>query len=53
MASAAADGMALCLFDEAGAETQIPLRDYDAGIWHAFVPGIGEGQAYGYRAAGP
>jgi isoamylase len=53
VASAVADGMALCLFDEAGAETQIPLRDYDAGVWHAFVPGIGEDQAYGYRAAGP
>jgi isoamylase len=53
VASAVADGMALCLFDEAGVETQIPLRDYDAGVWHAFVPGIGEGQAYGYRAAGP
>jgi glycogen operon protein len=53
VASAVADGMALCLFDEAGAETQIPLRDYDAGVWHAFVPGIGEGHAYGYRAAGP
>jgi len=53
VASAVADGMTLCLFDEAGAETQIPLRDYDAGVWHAFVPGIGEGHAYGYRAAGP
>ncbi|HEY6312941.1 MAG TPA: glycogen debranching protein GlgX [Streptosporangiaceae bacterium] len=53
VASGVADGMALCLFDEAGAETQIPLRDYDAGVWHAFVPEIGEGQAYGYRAAGP
>ena len=36
-----------------GAETQVPLRDYDAGVWHAFVPGIGAGQAYGYRATGP
>ena len=45
--------MTLCLFDEAGAETQIPLLDYDAGVWHGFVPGIGAGQAYGYRAAGP
>jgi isoamylase len=53
VASAVADGMVLCLFDEAGAETQIPLRDYDAGVWHAFVPGVGEGQAYGYRATGP
>jgi isoamylase len=47
VASGVADGMLLCLFDEAGAETQIPLRDYDAGVWHAFVPGIGAGQAYG------
>ncbi|HJZ28628.1 MAG TPA: hypothetical protein VJ370_20285, partial [Streptosporangiaceae bacterium] len=53
VASAVADGMVLCLFDEAGEETQIPLRDYDAGVWHAFVPGVGEGQAYGYRATGP
>jgi isoamylase len=51
--SGTADGMMLCLFDEAGAETQIPLRDYDAGVWHAFVPGVGAGQAYGYRATGP
>ncbi len=53
VASGVADGMVLCLFDEAGAETQIPLRDYDAGVWHAFVPGVGAGQAYGYRATGP
>jgi glycogen operon protein len=53
VASGVADGMLLCLFDEGGAETQIPLRDYDAGVWHAFVPGIGTGQAYGYRATGP
>jgi glycogen operon protein len=48
-----ADGVVLCLFDDAGAETQIPLHDYDAGVWHAFVPGVGAGQAYGYRATGP
>jgi isoamylase len=53
VASGTASAMMLCLFGEAGAETQIPLRDYDAGVWHAFVPGVGAGQAYGYRAAGP
>ena len=52
VASGAADGMLLCLFDDGGAETQIPLLDYDAGVWHGFVPGVGPGQAYGYRAAG-
>jgi isoamylase len=53
VASEVADGMVLCLFDRTGAETQVPLRDYDAGVWHAFVPGVAAGQAYGYRATGP
>jgi isoamylase len=53
LASSIADGVTLCLFDETGAETRIPLRDNDADIWHAFVPGIGPGQAYGYRVSGP
>jgi len=53
VASSAASGMTLCLFDDAGHEMQFPLPDFDAGVWHAFVPGIGPGQAYGYRAAGP
>src|SRR5215472_4642698 len=53
IASSVADSVTLCLFDEAGAETQIPVRDNDADVWHAFVPGIGPGQAYGYRVAGP
>jgi isoamylase len=53
VASSVADGMMLCLFDEKGAETRVPIRDYDAGVWHVFVPGIGTGQAYGYRATGP
>ena len=53
VASEVADGMVLCLFDQAGTETRIPMRDYDAGVWHALVPGAGAGQAYGYRATGP
>src|ERR1700760_3727815 len=53
IASSIADGVTLCLFDENGAETQIPLKDNDADIWHAFVPGVGPGQAYGYRVSGP
>jgi len=53
VASGVADGMLLCLFDEAGAETRIPIQDRDAGVWHVFVPGVGAGQAYGYRATGP
>jgi isoamylase len=53
VASEVADGMLLCLFDGDGGETQIPVQDYDAGVWHIFVPGITAGQAYGYRATGP
>jgi glycogen operon protein len=53
VASCAADGMVLCLFDETGTETRIPMRDYDADVWHVFVPGVGAGRAYGYRATGP
>ena len=53
VASGVADAMTLCLFDDTGTETQIPLQDYDAGVWHGFVPGAGPGQAYGYRVAGP
>ena len=52
VASSVADAMTLCLFDGSGAETQLPLQDYDAGVWHGFVPGVGPGQAYGYRASG-
>jgi glycogen operon protein len=52
VASGLADSMTLCLFDSAGQETRIPLQDYDAGVWHGFVPGAGPGQAYGYRVGG-
>jgi glycogen operon protein len=53
VASTIADGMLVCLFDEHGAETRIPLPDRDGDVWHGFVPGVGAGQAYGYRATGP
>ena len=53
IASSVATSVTLCLFDAAGTETQIPLPDNDAGVWHAFVPGIGPGQSYGYRVDGP
>jgi isoamylase len=49
----AGDGVLLCLFDSAGTETRIPLRERDGDVWHAFVPGVRSGQAYGYRVTGP
>src|SRR5215467_10467557 len=53
VASTVADEVVLCLFDDDGTETPVPLDDLDAGVWHGFVPGIGPGQAYGYRVSGP
>ena len=43
----------LCLFDDSGAETRLALPERDGDIWHGFVPGVGEGQAYGFRVSGP
>ncbi len=48
-----ATGVQLCLFDDAGTETRVDLTEVDADIWHAFLPGIGPGQRYGYRVQGP
>jgi glycogen operon protein len=53
VSSSVAQAMVLCLFDEAGRERKVELPDYDWGVWHGFVPGIGAGQAYGYRVHGP
>ena len=53
VASGVADRVNLCLFDETGAEDRVSLRDFDAGVWHGFVPGIEAGQRYGYRVTGP
>src|SRR5512146_2645110 len=56
IASTAAESVTLCLFDGAdggGAESRHELDDYEAGVWHGFIPGVGPGQAYGYRVDGP
>jgi glycogen operon protein len=53
VASTVADSAAVCLFAADGTETRYNLDDYDAGVWHGFVPGIGPGQAYGFRITGP
>ncbi len=54
VAAARADLVELCLFDgpQAGTErVRVPLTKRE-GVWHVFVPGIGPGQLYGYRAHG-
>src|SRR5260221_12573101 len=49
-----ATSVTLCLFDDAGAETaRLAVLERSAHVWHAYLPGIGPGQRYGYRVAGP
>jgi isoamylase len=52
--SEVAERMELCLLDEQGNQTQVhELREVTAHCWHGYLPGIGPGQRYGYRAHGP
>ncbi|WP_026124335.1 glycogen debranching protein GlgX [Nocardiopsis baichengensis] len=51
--SEAAEAVRLCLFDDAGTETQVPLTEFDGFVWHGYLPGVGPGQRYGYRVHGP
>src|SRR5258705_4211116 len=47
------DEVPLCLFDADGLEPQLLMPDRDGDVWHGFVPGVGPGQAYGFRVSGP
>jgi isoamylase len=51
--SEVAEQVDLCLFDDKGAETRVPLREADAFVWHCYLPGVAPGQRYGYRVHGP
>ncbi|WP_394850007.1 glycogen debranching protein GlgX [Pendulispora brunnea] len=51
--SEGAEAVELCLFDAAGTETRFPLAHRTAFTWHAYAPGLGPGQRYGYRVHGP
>ena len=51
--SEAATAVELCLIDEAGAETRVPVTEVDGYVWHCYLPGIQPGQRYGYRIHGP
>ncbi len=42
----------LCLFDRAGNEERLPLMRGEGHVWHAFLPGVGPGQYYGFRVHG-
>ncbi len=51
--SEGATGVMLCLFDDDGTETQVPLRHRTEFVWHAHVRGVVPGTRYGYRVDGP
>jgi len=50
-----AEAVWLCLFDDSGHHElqRLPVPHVHLGIWHATVPGVGPGQVYGWRVAGP
>ena len=51
--SHAATKVELCLLDASGQEERITLTEVDGSVHHAYLPGVGPGQAYGFRVHGP
>jgi isoamylase len=51
--STTATAVSVCLFDDDGTETRIPLDEKTYQVWHGYLPGIGPGQRYGFRVEGP
>ncbi|MGA7689457.1 MAG: glycogen debranching protein GlgX [Jiangellales bacterium] len=51
--SEVAERVELCLFDDAGVETRVPLTEVEAFVWHGYLPRVQPGQRYGYRVHGP
>jgi isoamylase len=47
------EGVELCLFDVNDAERRVALARGRDGVWEVHLPGVGEGQRYGYRVHGP
>jgi len=51
-----AEAIELCLFDPADPQREarrIRLPDRTGHVWHGYLPGVGPGTLYGYRAQGP
>jgi len=51
--SEVAEAVELCLIDEDGSETRVPLEEVDGFVWHGYLPLVQPGQRYGYRVHGP
>ncbi|WP_404816637.1 glycogen debranching protein GlgX [Streptomyces thermolineatus] len=51
--SEVAERIELCLVNDDGSETVVELREADAFVRHAYLPGVMPGQRYGFRVHGP
>src|SRR4051794_25267570 len=51
--SQVASRVELCLFDDRDNEERVDLSEFDAFVWHGYLPGVEPGQRYGYRIHGP
>jgi isoamylase len=51
--SEVASRIELCLLHDDGSETAVELREADAFVRHAYLPGVMPGQRYGFRVHGP
>lgn len=51
--SEVAEKVDLCLFDERGKETRVPLTEVTGYCWHGYLPEVQPGQRYGFRVHGP
>jgi glycogen operon protein len=43
----------LCIFDDAGGETRIPLPERTGFVWHGYLPELMDGTRYAFRVHGP
>ncbi|WP_327312263.1 glycogen debranching protein GlgX [Streptomyces sp. NBC_01235] len=51
--SEVAEHVDLVLVDDDGTVRGVPLTEVDGFVWHAYLPGVGPGQRYGFRVHGP
>ncbi|HEV8116127.1 MAG TPA: glycogen debranching protein GlgX [Acidimicrobiales bacterium] len=51
--SEVAEQIDLCLFDDDGNETAVPLTETTGHVWHGYLPDVGPGARYGFRVHGP
>jgi predicted carbohydrate-binding protein with CBM48 len=51
--SEVAHRVVLCLFDQAGCQSQVELPELDGFVWHGYLPRDRARQRYAYRVHGP